>query len=288
MKITETAYAKINLGLDILGKRSDGYHEVSMIMQTVGLSDEIIITPGSGEGSITIETNIPGLSCGPDNLAYKAAVIISEYAKIIPNVHIVLNKRIFLAAGLAGGSTDAAAVLRGLNRYWELNLSSKILEQLAAKLGSDIPFCINGGTSLATGRGEVLTQLEDIPETIVVLAKPKNLEVSTAWVYQHYDHGRVVHSPCIWNLREHLPLGIKASVPYMGNVLETATIPAHPVIASIKAEMLSAGAYYALMSGSGPTVFAFADDMETAKNIEAALADFQVETAITTTIGRRK
>ena len=143
MKITETAYAKINLGLDILGKRSDGYHEVSMIMQTVGLSDEIIITPGSREGSITIETNIPGLSCGPDNLAYMAAVIISEYAKIIPNVHIVLNKRIFLAAGLAGGSTDAAAVLRGLNRYWELNLSSKILEQLAAKLGSDIPFCIN-------------------------------------------------------------------------------------------------------------------------------------------------
>lgn len=288
MKITETAYAKINLGLDILGKRPDGYHEVSMIMQTVGLADEIIITPGFGEGSITIETNIPGLSCGPDNLAYKAAVIISEYAKIIPNVHIVLNKRIFLAAGLAGGSADAAAVLRGLNRYWELNLSSEILEQLAAKLGSDIPFCINGGTSLATGRGEVLTQLEDIPETIVVLAKPKNLEVSTAWVYQHYDHGRVVHAPCIWNLREHLPLGIKASVHYMGNVLETATIPAHPVIASIKAAMLSNGAYYALMSGSGPTVFAFADDMETAKNIEAALADFHVETAITTTIGRRK
>lgn len=288
MKITETAYAKINLGLDILGKRSDGYHEVSMIMQTVGLYDEVIITPGSGEGSITIETNIPNLSCGTDNLAYKAAALLADYAEIIPNVHIALNKRIFLAAGLAGGSADAAAVLRGLNRYWQLNLSNEALEQLAGKLGSDIPFCINGGTSLATGRGEVLTKLEDLPETIVVLAKPKGLDVSTAWVYQHYNHGRVVHSPCIWNLREHLHLGIKDCIPYMGNVLETATIPAHPIIASIKAVMLSAGASYALMSGSGPTVFAFAENMETAKNIETALADFHVETAITTTIGRRK
>lgn len=288
MKITETAYAKINLGLDILGKRSDGYHEVSMIMQTIGLSDEVIITPGSGEGSITIETNIPNLSCGRDNLAYKAAALLAEYAKIIPNVHIALNKRIFLAAGLAGGSADAAAVLRGLNRYWQLNLSNDVLEQLAGKLGSDIPFCIDGGTTLATGRGEVLTKLEDLPEAIVVLAKPKNLDVSTAWVYQHYDHGRVVHSPCIWNLQEHLSRGIRACIPYMGNVLETVTIPAHPVIASIKAAMLSAGAFYALMSGSGPTVFAFAENMETAKNIEKALADFHVETAITTTIGRRK
>lgn len=288
MKITETAYAKINLGLDILGKRPDGYHEVSMIMQTVSLADEVIITPGAGDGSITIETNIPGLSCGKDNLAYKAAALISDYAKIIPNVHIALNKRIFLAAGLAGGSADAAAVLRGLNKYWELNLSNAILEQLAAKLGSDIPFCIDGGTSLATGRGEVLTKLDDIPEAVVVLAKPKKLEVSTAWVYQHYNHGRVVHSPCIWNLREHLSKGLKDCIPYMGNVLETATIPAHPVIASIKSAMLSAGAYYALMSGSGPTVFALADNMETAKNIEAALDTFNVETAITTTIGRRK
>lgn len=288
MKITETAYAKINLGLDILGKREDGYHEVSMIMQTVGLTDEIIITSGSGENTITIETNVPGLSCGPDNLAFKAAKVLAEYAQIIPNVHITLNKRIFLAAGLAGGSADAAAVLRGLNKYWELNLTSEVLEQLAEKLGSDIPFCIDGGTTLATGRGEVLTKLDDLPEAIVVLAKPKDLDVSTAWVYQHYNHGRVVHYPCIWGLREHLHLGIKACVPYMGNVLETATIPAHPVIASIKAAMLSAGAYYALMSGSGPTVFALANDMETAKKIEAALSDFHVETAITTTIGRRK
>ena len=285
-EIKEVAYAKINLGLDILGKRADGYHEVSMIMQSVGLCDEIVISPGSGEGKITISTNIPGLSCGSDNLAYKAAALLAKHAGIIPNVHIALNKKIFLAAGLAGGSADAAAVLRGLNKYWQLHLENHELESLAALLGSDIPFCIEGGTMLATGRGEVLTKLADLPKTIVVLAKPRHLEVSTAWVYQHYDKGRVVQAPCIWQLEDRLAAGAPALVPYMGNVLETVTIPAHPIIASIKAAMLGAGAYFALMSGSGPTVFALAHNQETATRILAALADFDVETAITSTVGR--
>ena len=139
---------------------------------------------------------------------------------------------------------------------------------------------------LATGRGEILTRLKDLPKAIVVLAKPRKLEVSTAWVYKHYNKGRVVHAPCIWQLQEHLGKGAEALVPYMGNVLETVTIPAHPIIASIKAAMLSAGAYYALMSGSGPTVFALAPDEGTAEQIVAALSDFDVETAITTTVGR--
>ena len=285
-KITEVAYAKINLGLDIIGRREDGYHEVSMIMQSVSLCDEITITPGSSEGKIELSTNIPGLSCGSDNLAYRAAYILAKHANIIPNVHIALNKKIFMAAGLAGGSADAAAVLRGLNKYWQLHLENHELERLAAFLGSDIPFCIEGGTMLATGRGEVLTKLADLPETIVVLAKPRALEVSTAWVYQHYNKGRVVHAPCIWQLQDRLAEGAPSLVPYMGNVLETVTIPAHPIIASIKAAMLSAGAYYALMSGSGPTVFALAKNQETAESIIAALADFDVETAITTTVGR--
>lgn len=285
-EIKEVAYAKINLGLDIIGKRADGYHEVSMIMQSVGLCDEIVISQGSGEGKITISTNIPGLSCGSDNLAYKAAALLAKHAGIIPNVHIALNKKIFLAAGLAGGSADAAAVLRGLNKYWQLHLENHELEGLAALLGSDIPFCIEGGTMLATGRGEVLTKLADLPEAIVVLAKPRNLEVSTAWVYQHYNRGRVVQAPCIWQLEDRLAAGAPALVPYMGNVLETVTIPAHPVIASIKAAMLGAGAYFALMSGSGPTVFALAHNQETATRILAALADFDVETAITSTVGR--
>ena len=285
-QITEVAYAKINLGLDILGRREDGYHEVSMIMQSIGLCDEVIIGPGSGEGKIELSTNIPGLSCGADNLAYKAAALLAKHADIIPNVHIALNKKIFLAAGLAGGSADAAAVLRGLNKYWQLHLENHELERLAALLGSDIPFCIEGGTMLATGRGEILTKLADLPEAIVVLAKPRGLEVSTAWVYQHYNRGRVVHAPCIWQLQDRLAAGAPALVPYIGNVLETVTIPAHPIIASIKAAMLSAGAYYALMSGSGPTVFALAPNQEAAEKIVAALSDFDVETAITTTVGR--
>lgn len=285
--IKETAYAKINLGLDIIGKRADGYHEVSMIMQSVGLCDEITISKGSSSG-ITLSTNLPGLSCGPDNLAYRAAALLAGHADKVPNVHIALNKNIFLAAGLAGGSSDAAAVLRGLNSYWQLGLETHELERLGAQLGSDIPFCIEGGTMLATGRGEVLTKLADMPTTYVVLAKPQNLEVSTAWVYKNYNQGRVVHAPCIWQLQTRLAGGGHAIAPYMGNVLETVTIPAHPVIAAIKAKMLGAGAYYAMMSGSGPTVFAFTDTKEAAANVQAALKDFAVETAITTTIGRMK
>ncbi|MBQ9764248.1 MAG: 4-(cytidine 5'-diphospho)-2-C-methyl-D-erythritol kinase [Phascolarctobacterium sp.] len=284
-KIIETAYAKINLGLRILGKRNDGYHEVSMIMQSVGLSDEVIITEGEG---IQVSTNLEGLTCGKDNLAYKAAALLAERYNIVPNVHIVLNKKIFMAAGLAGGSSDAAAVLRGLNKYWDLNLYDDRLEALAAELGSDVPFCISGGSAIAKGRGEVILPLPDMPETYVVLAKPKNLDISTAWVYKNYNPGRIVNTPGIWQIAENIGNGAEAMVPYMGNVLETVTIPAHPQIALIKARMLNAGAYFSMMSGSGPTVFAFAENKETAEKIVEALKDFELETAITTTVGRKK
>lgn len=281
--ITEAAYAKINLGLNILGKRADGYHEVAMVMQSVGLSDTITISEGK---VIEISTNIAGLSCGPDNLAYKAAALLAGRAGLEPNVHIDLEKRIFMAAGLAGGSSDAAAVLRGLNRYWGLGLTNEELRQEAAKLGSDIPFCIEGGTALALGRGEIIEPLEDLPETIVVLAKPRGIEVSTAWVYKNYNEGRVIRVPKIRRMAEHIAEGAPVLVPYMANVLETVTIPEYPVLASLKAAMVGAGAYYAMMSGSGPTVFAFVDSQDTARQVLAALADFDVETALTTTLGR--
>jgi 4-diphosphocytidyl-2-C-methyl-D-erythritol kinase len=284
-KIIETAYAKINLGLSILGKRKDGYHEVSMIMQSVGLCDEVIITEGEG---IQISTNLEGLTCGKDNLAYKAAALLAGKYNITPNVHIILNKKIFMAAGLAGGSSDAAAVLRGLNKYWNLNLGDDTLETLAAELGSDVPFCICGGSAIAKGRGEFIVPLSDMPETIVVLAKLRNLDVSTAWVYKNYNPGRVVNNPSIEQIAEELSKGGKAIAPYMGNVLETVTIPANPQIASIKAAMLSAGAYYSMMSGSGPTVFAFAENQEIAEKIVDALKNFDVETAITTTVRRKE
>ncbi|MBQ8418658.1 MAG: 4-(cytidine 5'-diphospho)-2-C-methyl-D-erythritol kinase [Phascolarctobacterium sp.] len=283
-KIIETAYAKINLGLRILGKRKDGYHEVSMIMQSVGLSDEVIITEGHG---IEISTNVEGLTCGKDNLAYKAAALLAEKYNITPNVHIILNKSIFMAAGLAGGSSDAAAVLRGLNKYWKLNLYGDKLESIGAELGSDIPFCIHGGSAIAKGRGEIILPLPDMPESFVVLAKPRDLDISTAWVYKNYDPGRVVNNPCIWQIAENLPQGARAMAPFMGNALETVTIPAHPQIALLKMAMLNAGAHFAMMSGSGPTVFAFADSEEIAKKIVDALQDFNVETAITTTVRRK-
>lgn len=283
-KIIETAYAKINLGLRILGKRKDGYHEVSMIMQSVGLSDEVIITEGHG---IEISTNVEGLTCGKDNLAYKAAALLAEKYNITPNVHIILNKSIFMAAGLAGGSSDAAAVLRGLNKYWKLNLYGDKLESIGAELGSDIPFCIHGGSAIAKGRGEIILPLPDMPESFVVLAKPRDLDISTAWVYKNYDPGRVVNNPCIWQIAENLPQGARAMAPFMGNALETVTIPAHPQIALLKMAMLNAGAHFAMMSGSGPTVFAFADSEEIAQKIVDALQDFNVETAITTTVRRK-
>lgn len=285
--VRETAYAKINLGLDILGKRDDGYHEVSMIMQTLDLKDAVTISEVKEPG-IHIKTNIPGLTCGEDNLAYKAAKLLADYSNIKPNISISLNKKIFMAAGLAGGSADAAAVMRGLNRLWSLGLSVEKLEEMSAKLGSDIPFCIEGGTMWAQGRGEILTKLPNVPEQIVVLAKPKDLEVSTAWVYKNYNHGRVIKAPDIVQLKQNLAKGMHACTPYMSNVLETVTIPGYPVIAQIKATMLSAGAYFALMSGSGPTVFAFCDDEKAAENILDELKIFNVETAIVRTVGRKE
>ena len=162
------------------------------------------------------------------------------------------------------------------------------LETLAAELGSDVPFCIHGGSAIAKGRGEVILPLPDMPETIVVLAKLRNLDVSTAWVYKSYNPGRVVNNPSIWQIAENLSKGGKAIAHYMGNVLETVTIPANPQIARIKMTMLKAGAYYSMMSGSGPTVFAFSDNQEIAEKIVDALKDFDVETAITTTVRRKE
>lgn len=283
----ETAYAKINLGLDVLGARPDGYHEVSMIMQSVGLADTVTITENKA-CSISISSNYPELSCGQDNLAYKAAALLAERYAVNPAICINLEKHIFLSAGLAGGSSDAAAVLRGLNSFWDLGLSYGKLEELAAFLGSDVPFCVRGGTALAEGRGEVLTALEDIPETIVVLAKPLNLEVSTAWVYKNYKNSASVERPCIKKLKAAVPEGLPALVSYMGNALESVTIPAYPIISDIKTAMLKAGADYALMSGSGPTVFALVKEEGKAKDILKALSAFSVQTAVTTTIGRRK
>lgn len=284
-KILETAYAKINLGLDVVGKRSDGYHQVRMVMQSIGLSDEVELEEGEGLNVLTGSSQLPG---GPSNLAWKAAELLARHCGKTPNVHIRLNKKIFLAAGLAGGSSDAAAVLRGLNRLWNLRLSANDLEKLGAELGSDIPFCIRGGTALAEGRGEVLTDLPEAPQLMLVLAKPK-LEVSTGWVYSNFRQEQVTKRPDIDGIIKALDQGSKEMLlASSGNVLESVTIPAYPIIEQIKQRMLMAGADYALMSGSGPTVFAVSKSQAVTERILNLLTDFDLETAVTTTVQKER
>jgi len=281
----EKAYAKINLGLHVLGVRSDGYHEVDMIMQSVSLADEIELTEAD---NFLLSTDNPILPCDASNLAWKAAQIMTELTHRKPNVHIHIKKKIFIAAGLAGGSSDGAAVLRGLNKLWNVGLSRQELEVIGAKLGSDVPFCISGGTTRATGRGELLNPLPDIPIMWLVLAKPQDLDVSTAWVYKNIISGQKGKRSAIDGLEtaiiEQAGRGI---IENISNVLESVTIPAYPVIAEIKMAMLSAGALAVLMSGSGPTVFGLAADKASAETIADILqANTSLQIAVVRTIQR--
>lgn len=267
--LTLKAYAKINLALDVLFKRSDGYHEVAMIMQSVSLADTITLT--SQPGDITLKVNIPGLPADASNLAYRAAALLKEYAQPEQGVHIGLVKHIPLAAGLAGGSADAAAVLKGLNTLWGLNFNLDELSRLAAKLGSDVPFCLYNGTKLATGRGELLAPLPALPACYVVLAKPA-IAVPTAWVYQQFKPDKAGRRPDIEVMSKFLAEGNLSGVAAnMANVLESVTIPAYPEISQIKEHMLNYGAMAALMSGSGPTVFGLVSCREQAEAIAKRL-----------------
>ncbi|MGL5207406.1 MAG: 4-(cytidine 5'-diphospho)-2-C-methyl-D-erythritol kinase [Acidaminococcaceae bacterium] len=280
----EKAFAKINLGLDIAGKRPDGYHEVNMVMQSIALADEIELLPAEQLSVVTDQKDIPD---GPDNLAWKAAVLLAEKYGNKPNVQISIRKKIFAAAGLAGGSADAAAVLRGLNRLWRLGLSAEELEILAAELGSDVPFCIRGGTAAATGRGEILEPLADMPETWLVLAKPR-VAVSTAWVYQNFRNEDVSARPDIKAMKIAIRNSDKQGIiDCMGNVLESVTAKAFPEIEAIKEAMRANGAEISLMSGSGPTVFAFVESEDRGKQIAAVLRrKFAIDIELTKTLRR--
>lgn len=294
----EYAYAKINLGLNVLGKRTDGYHEVDMVMQSISLMDEIEIRK---DRKLVVKTDNLALEGGKSNLAYKAAMLMASRFNKKPLVHIYLKKNIFLAAGLAGGSSDAAAVLRGLNRFWKLDLSLKELEVLASELGSDVPFCIRGGTARATGRGEKIEALKDFPSSFVVLAKPK-FEISTALVYQEYNQFgdfKQANIDLLCNAIENQDNEIKKGLQnnngkrlqpftcHMANALENVTVKKHPIIASIKEKMLDLGAEFSMMSGSGPTVFGLVDKKETgARLIDFLEKNYDVEVALCETVKR--
>lgn len=269
--LTLKAYAKINLTLDVLGKREDGYHEVAMIMQAIGLADTLSFA--ETDGDVSVISNIPELESGPGNLVYRAAVLLKTECAVKQGVRIELDKQIPLAAGLAGGSADAAAALKGLNDLWNLRLTMPELSEFGARLGSDVPFCLHGGTMLATGRGEKLAPLPAIAPCWAVLAKPDRA-VSTAWVYQHYRTEKVLARPDLPGMRAALAHGDLAAVSgRLCNVLESVTIPECPEIAVIKAQMLENGAMASLMSGSGPTVFGLTAQQSDAERIARRLAD---------------
>lgn len=251
--IERKAYAKVNIGLDVLRRREDGYHEVRMIMQSIGVYDTLRFK--KMPQGIDLRIDRSDLAADESNLVYKAAKLMIDTYAIDGGVSIELTKKIPMAAGLAGGSSDAAATLKGMNELYQLGASDEDLRRLGVTLGADIPYCIMGGTALAEGIGEVLCGLSDIPQCKVLIAKP-DIDVSTAFVYRNLHVETREYHPNISAQLHGIEVGdMDEIVANMGNILELVTIPAYPVIEEIKQIMKDAGAMNAMMSGSGPTVF---------------------------------
>lgn len=262
--ITRQAKAKINLTLDILGKRDDGYHEVEMVMQSIALADIVTIEEAD---ETSVETDLAELADDRTNLAWRAAELMRDTYRVARGAKIRIAKKIPLAAGLAGGSSDAAAVLLGLNELWQLDRPIDELLALGARLGSDVPFCMIGGTMIASGRGEILTDAPALGKYPLVLVKPP-LGVSTAAVYGGCRADNVICHPSASRMCQAIVSQDKSRIfGALGNVLETVTIPLRPEIAEIKQALLDAGAEAAMMSGSGPTVFAFVRTEQDAAHI---------------------
>ena len=271
-KIQLKALAKINLGLDVLRRREDGYHEVKMIMQTIGLHDDLEIRKTKTLG-IQVKTNLYYLPTNENNLVYKAAKLLMDEFQIQDGVSIQLKKRIPVAAGMAGGSSDGAAVLWGINQMYGLGLSMQALMERGVRLGADVPYCIQRGTALAEGIGEKLSVLPPMPKCTILIAKP-GISVSTKFVYEnlHANDLKPEQHPDVDSMIEAMrqkDLGLLCS--RMGNVLETVTIPAYPVINEIKRTMMDNGAIGSMMSGSGPTVFGIFDSPVAAKQAMKAV-----------------
>ena len=260
------ALAKINLGLDVLRKREDGYHEVRMIMQTVHIFDQLQLEKRQEKG-IRVRTNLYYLPENENNLVFKAAKLLWEEFGLPGGISIELKKYIPVAAGMAGGSSDAAAVLFGMNRMYGLGLSMEELMERGVQIGADVPYCIMRGTALAEGIGEELSPLPPMPPCTILVAKP-GIGVSTRFVFENLKAGELERHPDIDRMVEALRnQDLRALAREMdgGNVLETVTVPAYPVIQKLKDAMLRAGALGALMSGSGPTVFGIFESRQEAK-----------------------
>lgn len=263
-KLELKAYGKINLGLDVIRKRPDGYHDLDMVMQMVDVYDDVILTRLEGT-EIVVRTDTTVLSNGKDNLAYMAAKMLMDEFGIAQGLEITIRKRIPIAGGMAGGSSDCAATLKGVNQMFDLGLGKEELMERGVRLGADVPYCILGGTAIARGIGEILTPLPTPPKCHVIIAKPP-VSVSTAFVYGNIKPDKIEKRPDI----EAMVSAIKAQNLYklaesLYNVMEDITVPKYPIIQEIKTVMLENGALNSIMSGSGPTVFGLYDDIEKAE-----------------------
>ena len=260
-KIQLKALAKINLGLDVLRRREDGYHDVRMIMQTVRIFDRLALVKQDKEG-IRVRTNLYYLPANENNLVYKAANLLFEEFDIPGGLSIDLKKYIPVAAGMAGGSSDAAAALVGINRLFKLGLSQKELMDRAVNIGADVPYCVMRGTALAEGIGERLTRITQVPDCFVLIGKP-GINVSTKAAYESLQLDKISSHPDIDGMIGDIERGdLLAMTQKMGNVFEPGIIEKYPVFGEIKALMESHGALKAMMSGSGPTVFGIFDNRE--------------------------
>ncbi len=267
------ATAKINLGLDVLRKREDGYHDLRMVMQMTGMFDRISMFPRAGRPGISFRTNLPYIPANENNLAYRAAKLLMDEFEVNDGLSINLQKFIPVAAGLAGGSTDAAAVLVGTNKLFHLGLSLEELMVRGKKLGADVPYCLLGGTALAEGIGEVLTPLPNLPSCSILLAKPP-VSVSTKEVYGALHADEIEIHPDIDGMVEALKAGdLRGVCDRCANVLEDVTAPSRPVIGEMEQDMKKMGALCSIMSGSGPTVFGIFDDESSARKCRNHMRD---------------
>lgn len=254
--LTRNAYAKVNLALDVLRRREDGYHDVCMIMQNLSLYDTLTFTMEEADTlAITLSCDKEFVPCDERNLIYKAIVLMGETYHLTGHIHVELVKRIPVEAGMAGGSTDCAAAFHAMRELYGLDVSDQELMKLGVKLGADVPYCIMAKTALSEGIGEVLTEVEPLPDCYVVVAKP-TISVSTKMVYENLHANELQHHPDVAGMIEALKQGDLSGVASrMENVLETVTTKLYPQIEEIKQSMKESGAENAIMSGSGPTVF---------------------------------
>ena len=294
-RISLKAAAKINLYLEITGNRPDGYHDLVMILQSIDLCDRIDIRK-LGTDEIQVQCTNPEVPCDRTNLAYRAAALLQGNFPDVGGMEIAIDKQIPMGAGLAGGSANAAAVLVGIDRLWELGLTQPQLCEFAAQLGSDIPFCVSGGTALATGRGEVLSPLPDLTDLVLVICKPRNIAISTVWAYQTFRSQGLLATSQIknQNLSSQIVAAIASgdeSTPnkigrLLYNDLERVVLPEHPEIAALKNKLLDQECLGAMMSGSGSTVFAIAPDLDRAQQIAEAIKTDDIDVWVVKSLAR--